>query len=381
MALLPIAGDHPHHHHYEHTSPPNLSPSSSSEMKKSSYYVLFLGAKESRGLRGPHYIEPVLQYFVSQEARMQALKVTLQVGQKGLRIIPVHHRTTTGVVPLEGTGGGDKHFIPHHAITCVFQAPAPNDDIVSCILLIYNPDTRCPVHVHCYRCDSPETAAILKSQLETLVNREDNQRKFRDIESRLQSKGLLVSSGTSTSSSSPVSSPVKAHAHNSSSHNALRSGGGSGTPDFDCRTSDSSDNSDRGFGSASGVSNIPGERIATLYDSLAAELREKLNTRNRNTPILFPPRDYDTVHRQRGNLLGIEARRCSNPAVVGGGVGGRSNRRSYASREQDSCGRSSGIGSAEDNCSPIHDAGTGAGMDSNVGGGVPSSSDGECFFC
>ncbi len=144
-----------------------------------------------------------------------------------------------------------------------------------------------------------------------------------------------------------------------------------GTPEFDCRTSDSSENSDRGFSSGSGVSNVPSERIATLYDSLAAELREKLNTRNKNTPILFPPRDYDTMHRQRGNLIGIDARRCSNPTVVGSGAIQR-NRRSYASREQDSCGRSSGIGSAEDNCSPIHDNL----VDSHV---VPSSSDGKFF--
>ena len=54
-----------------------------SEMKKSSYYVLFLGAKESKGLRGQHYIDPVLQFMMSQEHRMQALKVTLQVSNKG----------------------------------------------------------------------------------------------------------------------------------------------------------------------------------------------------------------------------------------------------------------------------------------------------------
>lgn len=190
------------------------------------------------------------------------------------------------------------------------------------------------------RCDSSETANHLRLQIESLVNREENQKKLKDIETKLQSKGLLPSRGE--------------------------------TPDFDCKNSDmmtissvSDHNSDRGFGGS--TTNVP-ISIATLYDSLAAELREKLNTRNskNNPPILFPPRDYDTVHRQRGNLSGIEARRCSNPAVVG--------RRSYASREQDSCGRSSGIGSAEDNCSPIHDHNA---MDSTTLNGFPSSSDGE----
>src|SRR5207237_10080147 len=117
--------------------------------------------------------------------------------------------------------------------------------------------------------------------------------------------------------------------------------------------------------------NLTSDRVASLYDSLAAELRAKLNTRKRNTPILLPPRDYDTMHRQRGNLKGIEVRRCSNPAVVGGS--GQRSRRSYASREQESCGRSSGIGSAEDNCSPIHDTL----LDTQH---VPSSSDGKFIF-
>lgn len=35
-------------------------------------------------------------------------------------------------------------------------------------------------------------------------------------------------------------------------------------------------------------------------------------------PILLPPRDYDTVHRHRGNLAGIEFRRCLNQTIVGG---------------------------------------------------------------
>lgn len=42
------------------------------------------------------------------------------------------------------------------------------------------------------------------------------------------------------------------------------------------------------------------------------------NSADNTGPILLPPRDYDTVHRQRGNLLGIELRRCLNQNIVGG---------------------------------------------------------------
>ncbi|KAH0812746.1 hypothetical protein GEV33_010048 [Tenebrio molitor] len=75
-------------------------------------------------------------------------------------------------------------------------------------------------------------------------------------------------------------------------------------------------------------------RVTTLYDSVAAELREKLG--KNNVPILLPPRDYDTVHRQKGNLTGIELRRCLNANIVGQNAKGR---------RLESSGGSSGIGS------------------------------------
>lgn len=55
---------------------------------------------------------------------------------------------------------------------------------------------------------------------------------------------------------------------------------------------------------------------SSLYDSLAAELRAKLN--GNGPPLLLPPRDYDTVHRSKGNLAATELRRCRNSLIVGG---------------------------------------------------------------
>lgn len=62
------------------------------------------------------------------------------------------------------------------------------------------------------------------------------------------------------------------------------------------------------------------------------------NSADNSGPILLPPRDYDTVHRHRGNLAGIEFRRCLNQNIVGGNTAiERGGTRSAAS---------SGIGSA-----------------------------------
>lgn len=262
------------------------------EVKKSSYYLWFLGAQEAKGLRGEEYIRPIVRSLVAKEREVEPFKVTLQVSIKGLKIVQ----------NVPGCKDMVKHFIPHHAVTCVLQEAPPNDDIVSCILLIYNPATRCPVHVHCYRCDSVETASILRSQLETLIERPDNQKKFGEIESRLQAKGLLS--------------------------RRLPSGGSDGRSSSTRESESSGSSSERGGG----------ERINNLYDSLAAELREKLH--GVKGPLLLPPRDYDTVHRARGNLTGIELRRCRNAAIVGDGV------------SPVSSGGSSGIGSDDAPPSP-----------------------------
>lgn len=172
------------------------------DIKKSSYYVWFLGAQEAKGLRGAEYIVPVVKSLVARERDIEPFKVTLQVSHKGLKI--VQNVPKGGLVGAPGVKAGGKpevvkHFIPHHAVTCALQ----DEDIVACILLLFNPVTRCPVHVHAYRCDSVETAEILRGQLHTLIERPDNQKKLAEIEARLRAKGLLVTAPAPSSHTAP----------------------------------------------------------------------------------------------------------------------------------------------------------------------------------
>ncbi|KAJ8921229.1 hypothetical protein NQ315_013701 [Exocentrus adspersus] len=260
------------------------------DIKKSSYYVWFLGAKESRGLRGSEYILPVIKHLEEREKDVEPFKVTLQVSHKGLKII--QNIVSQGQKNSKPKNETIKHFIPHNTITCVYQ----HEDIIACILLLFNPVTKCPLHVHAYRCDSLETATLLKNQLQTLIERPENQKKFAEIESRLklqkEAKKVESSIGSDTGTSTRES-----------------------------------ESSEERFA-------VENTRVTTLYDSVAAELREKLG--KKNSPILLPPRDYDTVHRTKGNLTGIELRRCLNANIVGQNVKGR---------RLESSGGSSGIGS------------------------------------
>lgn len=252
------------------------------DIKKSSYYVWFLGAKESQGLRGDEYILPVVRHLIERERDIEPFKVTLQVSHKGLKII--QNIITTNTKHSKPKNETIKHFIPHNTITCVLQ----HEDIVACILLLFNPVTKCPLHVHAYRCDSLETATLLKSQLQILIERPENQKKFTELEQRLKLK------------SNPQTKVLKTKKFDSSLGSS-----DTGTTTSSARESESSDEQHR-FNHET--------RIANLYDSLAAELRQKLG---KNDPILLPPRDYDTVHRQKGNLTGIELRRSLNSNIVG----------------------------------------------------------------
>lgn len=149
------------------------------EIKKSLYYVWFLGAKEAKGLRGAEHVLPVIEHLEERARDVEPCKVTLQVSHKGIKII--QNIVVQGVKGAKPKTETIKHSIPHDTITCVYQRA----EVVACILLLFNPVTRCPLHVHAYRCDSSETASVLTYQLRHLIETPDTQRKLSEIEARL----------------------------------------------------------------------------------------------------------------------------------------------------------------------------------------------------
>ncbi|XP_020287232.1 uncharacterized protein LOC109856399 isoform X2 [Pseudomyrmex gracilis] len=235
---------------------------SGKDVKKSFYYVWYLGAREAKGVDA---MPSAIAYLLERERLQEPFKVTLQVSNKGLKIIQTVH-------PGGSTRSAVKHLVPGHAVLAAVQ----REDIVAATLLLPNPATNNPVHVHAYRCDSVETAELLGGQLKALASHTDNLARVTANESRIRSN--LGSDGRST------------------------------------RESESSE--------GSGELRHDPVQTTSIYESLAAELRAKLGRGNSGAndvgPILLPPRDYDTVHRHRGNLAGIEFRRCLNETIVGG---------------------------------------------------------------
>ena len=63
-----------------------------------------------------------------------------------------------------------------HANINRFQSAPPHDDVVSCIFLmpsmangVTHGAAECPLYVYSYRCDSAETAELLKEQLQARI--------------------------------------------------------------------------------------------------------------------------------------------------------------------------------------------------------------------
>ncbi|XP_028967268.1 uncharacterized protein LOC100900118 [Galendromus occidentalis] len=316
-------------------------------MKKQSFYVWFLGAQEARGAQDDRFVRPVLKYLLDREKELEPTKVTLQVSCKGLKIVQNIIRSKTSKKDQM------KHLIPPHSVAWVMRAEPPHEDIVCCTLLIQNPVTKCPVHIHAYRCDSVETARSLRYQLTQLMAEAQKSSELKNLSST-----DVLQSGFSPHGLRPprVSNPT-----NGSCQRRIGSDGRSTRtdeedPDFEGDAEDEISRNDEDYGgSAENVFNIarsmrglstaeireksarlheepdnfavtppPDSRVVRLYDSLAQELKAKLagtnhglQTKTQKPPLLLPPKDYDTVCRKQGNLLGIDFRRSTNQNIVG----------------------------------------------------------------
>ncbi|KAK6058557.1 hypothetical protein COOONC_03876 [Cooperia oncophora] len=136
-----------------------------SKITKSHFYVWYLGSKEADGVRGS------------------------AISSKGLKLIQtVPAMTRKGKVKMQVV----KFQIAASCITYSMLGKAPFDDVVGVVMLVLNPEMNSPVHVHCYRCDSSETARIMQANLQLLTSRPEVQRSISDLEQRLFLSGLLM---------------------------------------------------------------------------------------------------------------------------------------------------------------------------------------------
>nr|CDJ80443.1 Protein M88.4 [Haemonchus contortus] len=171
-----------------------------SKLAKSHFYVWYLGSKEADGVRGSAVVLPIMRQLLKDTFKKAPNKATVQISSKGLKLIQtVPAMSRKGKVKMQTV----KFQIAASCITYSIIGKPPFDDVVGVIMLVLNPEMNSPMHVHCYRCDSSQTAQIMHANLQILISRPEVQRSIQDLEQRLFLAGLLIPRPLPRSTSQP----------------------------------------------------------------------------------------------------------------------------------------------------------------------------------
>ncbi|KAE9413093.1 hypothetical protein Angca_001439 [Angiostrongylus cantonensis] len=159
------------------------------KISKSYFYVWYLGSKEADGIRGATVVLPIMRQLLRDSFKKAPNKATVQISSKGLKLVQsVPAMSRSGKVKMQLA----KLQISASCITYSMTGRAPFDDVVGVVMLVINPEMNSSVHVHCYRCDSAETAQIMHANIQLLISRPEIQRSIMVLEQRLFLTGLLV---------------------------------------------------------------------------------------------------------------------------------------------------------------------------------------------
>ena len=192
--------------------------------------------------------------------------------------------------------------IPSRDITYVTQAINPRDgrpdDVVACIYLGYVPRTSKYIHVHVYRFDTPETATKFVRFVNDVIG--NYSERTRQIEIDFLNNGFIDDPRLS-------SSDGMSDQHTSDGHDSAHS------------TYSGSD--DRDFPSDEIDPDLQSLKDQMQFDSVTDELKMRLGQTScgHGSPLLLPPKDYDTISRNQGNLVQTDLRKSLNLNIIGRG--------------------------------------------------------------
>ena len=272
------------------------------------YYVEYLGWKESRGLYGREFTEPVIKELLARRREAELPKMTIKVNDKEIQISQELTKSSSKRDKTKYPG------IPTKDTAFVIQGFYPDADVVACIFLGYNPYTKCAIHVHVYRFDSEGTARMFTDHVTSIIDKPEfrsrilgiekdlvelghiNLRQQRDVSSR---PGLRHSSDGSDGYSYGTQSPQSANSLSPSyptPEEALKQ-----RPDIKIPKSPRQTK--------------PDQNVKRIFSSLQEELEYKM--RLADAPILLPPKDYDTIVRRHGKLDFRDEVKATSRSIVG----------------------------------------------------------------
>lgn len=256
------------------------------------YYVEYLGWKETRGLHGNDYTDPVVKKLYSRRQSEGGMhRMTIKITRDDLQIS--QHKT--------GSNGKTSKIKypaqPMCDVSYVAQCSPPYTDVVGCIFLGYNMYTHCAAHVHGYRFDSPDTAAMFAKQVNSIIAQSEYRQRIMAMEQDLSQLGHVNARTNGHGGHDMIGSDAGSYG----SHSPISSD--SGVPhEVSYPTAEEALKARKDIVIKRSASQKK-QQSPKLFSTLQDELSHKLSMQEqKETPILLPPKDYDTIVRRYGHL-------------------------------------------------------------------------------
>ncbi|CAF3620720.1 unnamed protein product [Rotaria sordida] len=207
-------------------------------------------------------IRDAIDFTRQVKTKREFIKTTLTVLKDGVKIIYNDEQKFSTIVPstmIAGSAVSKTSF----------------DDTVGVVYISPLNGQHYPAFVHIYRCDSSRTAQKFLSRLRAYLLIESHRLQIVQLEQYLLNHNLL-----------------NIDAFNARKSHKTNTGVSSMSPSNDNRQ----------------------EKKIDPVKSITEELQKKINSKE---PILFPPKDYDTIHAAHGNIQRAQVWRSTQPAIVG----------------------------------------------------------------
>ncbi|CAF3319133.1 unnamed protein product [Rotaria socialis] len=241
--------------------------------KIKSFHVDYCGCTAATSLLSEQSIRDAINFIRQNKPKREFIKTTVSVSKDGVKIIYGNdHKYSTHVPTSMIAGSTTGKSSLHDTVGVVYISPLTGRHY--------------PAFIHIYRCDSTRTAQKLLSRLRAYTHNEKHRSKITQLEQHLLHQNLLnldhydslklqsESSNTATLNSDKTNTNISTSSTNSSSRQ---------------------------------------DRIDPVK-SITEEFQKKLESQE---PLLFPPKDYDTVRASHGNIQRAQAWKSTEPTIVG----------------------------------------------------------------
>lgn len=284
--------------------------------KEGRFYVEYMGWKETRGLYGSEFTDPIVSKLLARHrATKHPHRMTIKINRDELQI------------SQEKSGSSKSQKIKYPAqpmcdVSYVSQCAPPNTDVVCCIFLGYNMYTQCAAHVHAYRFDSPDTATIFVKLVNSYIEQSEYRQRILAMERDLAELGHVSNSRTVSATNGNMPLSINPD---------MGSDGGS----YGSHSPNSSDSGlPRSYGTAEEalkqrkdivIKRTPSQKkqqpTSKLFSNIQDELAHKLSLQQeKEAAILLPPKDYDTIVRRHGHLsIRSKVVTKTQPSIMGAG--------------------------------------------------------------